>query len=187
MVNYTEFVPNYMCSQKLIDRTTRQIKGYRSESGTGVPVIFDVGANVGVYSVCFAELYPYARIFSFEPVPSTFAILKQNTDSHDRIQVFNIGFWSEATKLELGFPEDRTDLENIGLYSIHGTKNKVTVDCQVLDAWCAEHDVYPDFIKIDAEGAEDHIIAGGANCFENHVKYVVCEENKRYRSATRIM
>lgn len=42
------------------------------------PVVFDVGANIGLFSLFAAETWPGARIFAFEPAPTVFAALEYN-------------------------------------------------------------------------------------------------------------
>ena len=32
------------------------------------PVIFDVGANIGMYSICYSKIFSEANIYAFEPV-----------------------------------------------------------------------------------------------------------------------
>ena len=44
--------------------------------------VFDVGANVGVFALQVARITPGARIRSFEPIPTTFAMLRQNLAEH---------------------------------------------------------------------------------------------------------
>lgn len=40
--------------------------------------IFDVGANIGLYTMLASRLYPKSKIVSLEPVPDTFALLNEN-------------------------------------------------------------------------------------------------------------
>ncbi len=40
--------------------------------------VIDVGANVGMFTLRAAELAPQARVFAFEPIPPTFAMLRAN-------------------------------------------------------------------------------------------------------------
>jgi 31-O-methyltransferase len=44
--------------------------------------VFDVGANVGVFALHVARMTRDARIRSFEPIPTTFAMLRQNLAEH---------------------------------------------------------------------------------------------------------
>src|SRR5438132_9926518 len=43
-----------------------------------VPVVFDVGANVGDYSLCVKACMPAARIYAFEPARSVYEQLASN-------------------------------------------------------------------------------------------------------------
>jgi FkbM family methyltransferase len=45
-------------------------------------VIFDVGANVGLFSIAMMQRCPDARIHAFEPIPDLFAILSRNLAAH---------------------------------------------------------------------------------------------------------
>jgi amino acid adenylation domain-containing protein/FkbM family methyltransferase len=40
--------------------------------------IFDVGANIGLFSLFVAQKFPRAKIYAFEPIPTTFQALKAN-------------------------------------------------------------------------------------------------------------
>src|SRR5262245_34207040 len=42
------------------------------------PVFIDVGANVGAWTVALAAAHPAARIYSFEPTPGEFDVLRGN-------------------------------------------------------------------------------------------------------------
>lgn len=44
--------------------------------------IFDVGANIGMFAIHMARTIPHARIHCFEPLPATFALLRQNLAAH---------------------------------------------------------------------------------------------------------
>jgi amino acid adenylation domain-containing protein/FkbM family methyltransferase len=43
------------------------------------PVVVDIGANIGLFTLSIAQRRPAARIFAFEPVPQTFRVLAWNT------------------------------------------------------------------------------------------------------------
>ena len=66
--------------------------------------VFDVGANIGLFTVFVAERWPAARIFSFEPAPPLFEILRANTTRYgDRVQLFNCGLSNRAGEARLTF------------------------------------------------------------------------------------
>lgn len=74
------YYANYCMHQLLIQHV-----GDADEGGRGAweveqerPVIFDVGAGLGVATAHFASRIPRARIFAFEPSPQAFELLQRN-------------------------------------------------------------------------------------------------------------
>ena len=41
-------------------------------------IIIDVGANIGAFSILFAKLYPFIKVYAVEPVAETYIKLCQN-------------------------------------------------------------------------------------------------------------
>jgi FkbM family methyltransferase len=55
-------------------------------------VVFDVGANIGMFSLFIGARCPSAHVYAFEPVPEVFAKLQQNVgDRGLTVQSFNCG------------------------------------------------------------------------------------------------
>jgi SAM-dependent methyltransferase len=80
IMNFAHYEPEEMRIMDLLSVGTRNI--------------LDIGANIGLYSIRFAKLIPNARVFSFEPMPASFAYLQRNIASNsvgDRITSFNYG------------------------------------------------------------------------------------------------
>ncbi|GAA0495301.1 hypothetical protein GCM10010361_70880 [Streptomyces olivaceiscleroticus] len=46
-------------------------------------VIFDVGANIGMYTLFAGLRWPHATVYSFEPVPPLYETLRRNVELHD--------------------------------------------------------------------------------------------------------
>ena len=44
-------------------------------------VVFDVGANIGVFAVRAVQRHPDVQVFAFEPVPAIFEVLKRNSEA----------------------------------------------------------------------------------------------------------
>ncbi len=44
--------------------------------------VFDIGANIGMFSVFLQERFRNIRVFAFEPSPEIFAVLRQNTSKY---------------------------------------------------------------------------------------------------------
>lgn len=66
--------------------------------------VFDVGANIGLFTVFVAERWPNARVWAFEPAPPLFEILRANTARYgDRVRLFNCGVSSRSGEARLTF------------------------------------------------------------------------------------
>jgi 31-O-methyltransferase len=46
------------------------------------PTVFDVGANIGLFSLFALAEWPAARVYSFEPIPEIFQVLSENLRPH---------------------------------------------------------------------------------------------------------
>jgi FkbM family methyltransferase len=54
--------------------------------------VFDVGANIGLFTLFAAARAPRARVFSFEPIPTTFQVLSANAGLYGSdVRVFPLG------------------------------------------------------------------------------------------------
>jgi phthiocerol/phenolphthiocerol synthesis type-I polyketide synthase E len=66
--------------------------------------VFDVGANIGLFTVFVDHLYPGSRIFAFEPAPPLFAILEENTAwCGGEVLLFPCGLADRPGEAELTF------------------------------------------------------------------------------------
>lgn len=59
--------------------------------------VFDIGANIGLFALFLNQVQPNLKIFSFEPIPDTFAVLSENINLHSLagVSLFNYGISSE--------------------------------------------------------------------------------------------
>jgi len=60
-------------------------------------IVFDVGANIGVFTLCAAQ--HGAEVYAYEPIPATFGLLQQNIHLHGydkTAQAINIGLSDRA-------------------------------------------------------------------------------------------
>lgn len=144
----------------------------------GVKTIFDIGANIGIYSILFSRRFPDANIYAFEPVPENFEVLQWNTKNVDNIHIYNLAFGKNEI-VTLRYPSSREeDFEtNKGLYStVHKGSHPIQANSCRLDSWCEENNIYPDLIKIDVEGAERIIIENGTTCLSK-ANYILIESS----------
>ena len=118
----------------------------------------DVGANVGSYTILAAGVAG-ARVVAIEPIRSTFEALAANVrlNALDAlVKPRNVGMGAVEGKAQ--FTSD-LDAMNRMLVPAEESAAAVEVPIVTLDGMCAEGG--PTFLKIDVEGAETAVLAGG--------------------------
>jgi FkbM family methyltransferase len=126
--------------------------------------VLDVGAHVGEWTLLFSELVGESgRVISFEPDPVARASLEKNLEMNgiSNVQVEEKGVSDKAGKALLAAERFGSGLSSIVPPQGRGTHHKaVEVATITLDQYCETHGISPDWIKIDAEGAEPLILRG---------------------------
>lgn len=138
-------------------------------------VFFDVGANIGSYSIMLHNIFPNASIYAFEPNAVTYKVLLENVNSHQNINPVNIGLSSAAEKAELFSYETDTvtghaTLYNAVLKDVHRRDDILSqnIDLITLYEFCRQENIYAiDFLKIDTEGHELSVLQGAKEMTEN--------------------
>jgi len=90
-----------------------ELKIINKLSFLGIDVIFDVGANTGMYSLGFLNVTD-AKIFAFEPMKKSFDMLIENTKIHgDRIQAFNYALGESDRETLIYFNSESDQLASL--------------------------------------------------------------------------
>jgi len=122
--------------------------------------IIDIGANIGTCTIYMSHLFPKAKIYSFEPDPNTFKLLKTNMELNHGS---NITLSNQAISNKNGRAIFHS-CQASGLSSLNKTllPYKVTKTNVVLTTVPEMMKRYGikkiDILKIDAEGAEFDIL-----------------------------
>ena len=124
--------------------------------------IIDIGANIGVFSIKAANQAKDARVFSFEPFPRNFEMLKENiTLNHleGRITPFQLAVSSITGEEELFFRPYDSGGGSFKRYGDESELSSIKVKTTTLKSIFEENRIEKcDFIKIDCEGAEEEIL-----------------------------
>lgn len=150
--------------------TVEWINGFEKEA-----VFWDVGANVGVYSL-YAALKPDIRVISFEPFAANFHALSRNlllNDTGDRVSAYCVALSSTT---ELGVLN--TASVKIGSALTHfGQLGEMSPYCDeeticlpqgmigfTIDDFIHQfHPPFPNYLKLDVDGLEWKILQGAKN------------------------
>lgn len=145
--------------------------------------VLDVGAHFGYVSVLSSHLVGNSgRVYSFEPTPSTFAVLSENAKSRANITVLNLGAGKQNSSLDIadfGLQycawNTMADESRMPMALAGAKANRVKVNVVKLDDYLAEKGIVPSFIKIDAENFEADVIAGLADTIQKARPIVLME------------
>jgi FkbM family methyltransferase len=149
-------------------------------------VVFDIGANAGIYSLLSASANPAAIVHSFEPNTFNFTRLQKNIALNGYNIVANkTAVGSNSEKLQFAVPKDQrlisyTSSANFDYIMItHRGEiewEKVFVDCITIDGYCEKHGIKTiDLIKIDVEGHEEEVLLGAVNTLRRSNTVIMCE------------
>jgi FkbM family methyltransferase len=128
-------------------------------------VVYDIGANVGIYSLAIAYYQPTAKVFAFEPNPETYAKLSANlklnkiSDSTVKTLQVALGNVNGVSDFMLSSQHARSSFYQFNAaYGDAQVKKVIKVDVRTLDSFIDLP--FPNHIKIDAEGSESIILEG---------------------------
>jgi FkbM family methyltransferase len=127
-------------------------------------VFYDIGANVGFYSILAATLSDPGLVYAFEPVPTNLVYLRKHLELNriHNVEIFDMAISDEVGRAFFEVEDSRA----MGRLCESGC---LGVRTSTLDALLREKKVPPpDCIKMDIEGEEFHALLGAKNCFARY-------------------
>jgi FkbM family methyltransferase len=137
---------------------------YAQYSAEGVPLILDLGANIGLSSVYFHHVWPSSKIVAVEPSEDNFRVLRENFGNNEQFEALLAGIASRTSKLALTDPSveknafTTTTLDD----SAEGGISGVTVP-GILSRHPRSGGYFPFIVKIDIEGFESELFSGNTD------------------------
>lgn len=134
-------------------------------------VLFDVGANIGLYSLYAGRKHPRLGVLAFEPEYANLHLLRDNVvlnGLHDRIEVYSIAL-GDRSGLSRLHVQDLTP--GAALHTESGERLRTTetgapvvwregIWVTTLDEFCRKRGLWPTALKIDVDGGEARVLAG---------------------------
>jgi FkbM family methyltransferase len=151
--------------------------------GKACGVFFDIGANVGFYSIALGQRFPDARIIAFEPIPATFQELQRNLvlNGISNVTPVNMGLSDQASEAPFYFDPTVSGAASAAPLGPEFSVTQ-TLNCAVesLDEFVDRSKILPDFIKCDVEGGELAVFRGAARMFERCKPMVFTEMLRKW-------
>ena len=146
-------------------------------------VALDVGANLGEYTLFMAKRLTRGRVLSFEPMEFVRSQLQENVklNNFNRVDIFDFGLSDKKQKLNLHEVDDGN--EGLGTLFLGNKKSKgsLEIELETLDEkWDSFQLQRLEFVKIDVEGSELHVLLGAIKTitkFRPLILVEVSEEN----------
>mgnify|MGYP003956724617 FL=1 len=154
------------------------------------PVIFDVGANCGFFSIHALDIWPGARVHAFEPQRLVFHEFKKSISLNnlsDQIQCANIAVGKNDGKAN--FYENRSQI-SASLVKNKVARRRITnkyfVNVLSLDSYINFNNIVGiDILKVDVEGGELDVLEGARQAL-NIVSILLIEVHPPFASAAMV-
>lgn len=137
-------------------------------------IVFDIGANVGSWTLLALSINPNLNVHCFEPCSDAYNKLSRNNFPSNVI-LNNTGISSKSNQTEIYLFEGKSPLNSLyqreGLENLNIQKPNKTesITLETLNDYCTRNNIFKiDFIKIDVEGHELDVLNGGRHLFEEN-------------------
>ena len=124
--------------------------------------IFDVGANIGDWSIAASKIS--TNIHAFEICPPTYAKLNSALATSEKVKINNFGLSNKKGTLEVFYCPEQDELSST--VAVVCSDNIKSIDAEVYrgDEYCLDYKIERiDFLKIDVEGGEPSVLEGFAD------------------------
>lgn len=158
MLDPRECVDNGLWFQPhLYDRDERGFIFKHAKAG----VFFDVGANIGFWSLFLAHKFPTSKIISIEANPNTATIFRKNVEINDykNIELIEVGVGPERGQFDL-YLNTTGNRGGDSFVSDGSRPHKISVDVERMSDLIRKSGADKiEFMKIDVEGMEEGVFS----------------------------
>lgn len=145
-------------------------------------VLFDIGANIGLFSLRLASELPNLKVHAFEPEPKTQACLLKSVDAND---LATISVHKEALSDHRGVSTFYVDEQNHGGHSLNADAiredgnaigSQIQVPVVTTDEFVSEKKIKRlDIVKLDVQRHEESVLRGAMKTIKDFRPIVMME------------
>jgi FkbM family methyltransferase len=151
-----------------------------------IGTVMDIGANIGQFALVIHEIFPAARIYSFEPLPECYATLCRKMRRVKNFRAFNCAVGAASGPTEFFRNEFSQASSALRMRPLHKEAfphtqqtERITVNMIRLDDIIAELSIEGSMLcKIDVQGYEEGVIRGSEQLMRK-AKVVIVEVSYR--------
>ncbi len=193
LVQLKFYTPNAICRMRVDSFSTKEPETLQwIDDYKGQGVLFDIGANVGLYSIYFAKT-KNLNVYAFEPSAFNLSLLAKNcflNNVHEKIKIipnplsningfanFNLSTIDEGGALSafgVDFGWDGNEISKSCSYQIAGFSLDYLIQNKIIKD-------FPSLVKIDVDGIEHLILRGAKNTLsDDRCSSVLVEINDNF-------
>jgi FkbM family methyltransferase len=133
-------------------------------------VVFDVGANVGEWSLYALGVEKSIQLYSFEPLPNIFSDMQAKLSCYPNVKAFQLALSDKRGSGKFCYYDETYEFSGLSGFYVrevlkldHKPPKIIDIQQETIPNFCQQQHLDKiDFLKIDAEGAEWIIIKGAA-------------------------
>lgn len=144
-------------------------------------VVWDIGANIGFYTLIAARLVGDGQVLAFEPLPGNLDAIRRNValNSLSNVKLVDVALSDKEgmAQLEIHSRQTWAKLDtsaDTGFSQTRDATGHIEVALATIDSQLASQPV-PDFVKMDIEGAEVAALRGASVLLSQHRPTLICE------------
>jgi FkbM family methyltransferase len=157
--------------------------------------VFDIGANIGFYSVLFSNwVGSRGRVVAYEPDPTNLKLLQRNLELNgcENAAVRPVALSNRSGRHLFSVDRVTRSTGHLGPGATYGEtifgtgkEDLISVVASTLDDEVSEYGA-PNLIKMDIEGGEYDALTGGILTLQNHRPLIVSELNTWTREHSKV-
>ena len=135
------------------------------------PVVFDVGANCGIFAAMLKDGYPNSQVFAFEPSIELQKIIDANCAIRE-IKTYDFGIGSTNCEETLYVNPDSHQTNsliasNVFPFKLQKDIKSYKIQVRSIDSLISEFGFpSPQVLKVDTQGFEGHVFLGAKNAMQ---------------------
>jgi len=142
-------------------------------------VVFDIGANIGWYTLNILFSHNDIVVYSFEPIKSSYQLLKKNLELNNQRadRTYNFGLSDENKKVKFYFDMECTAASSMADLRERGSTIMEECEVKKMDDFILSISGFNklDFIKCDVEGSELFVFKGAIETIKRYKPIVFSE------------